>query len=253
MFAASVDSKYLSSPLHTFRLSDKTGDNVQVVSMRLMKSTGLILATLAIASCGQTDRNDASSDLEGAGQQAAQLTDISGSWSLDSASSKIAFASIKAGEIGEVHYFYGLSGEVSGDGGAVVNISLDDVETKIDQRNERMRSLFFETDSYPIATVSATVDADAFSDLPIGGRLATELDGTLSLHGVEAPVYADVFVTRIAQSRVEVATSEPVIVYVSDFNLDVGLEALREVAVLPSITPAVPVTFTFVFDASNTE
>lgn len=205
------------------------------------------MAALALASCGQANRNDAP------GTQATQQIDLSGSWTLDAAASKIAFSSIKSGEIGEVHFIDGLSGEVTADGAAVVTITLANVETKIDQRNERMQSLFFETDTYPTATVRAAVDAAAFSDLPIGGRLATELEGTLSLHGVETAIYADVFVTRIAGARVEVATSEPVILYVSDFNLEAGLEALRDIANLPEITPAVPVTFSFVFDASKAE
>lgn len=218
--------------------------------MSLTKSTSLIVAMLAVVGCGQIDHSEGPNQLAA---QPAPLTEIPGSWSLDPVASKIAFASIKSGEIGEVHYFDGLSGGVDEDGEAIVNISLDDVETKIDQRNERMRSLFFETGSYPVATVRANVEEEAFSTLPVGGRMAAELEGTLSLHGVESTIYADVFVTRIAGERVEVATSEPVILYVSDFKLEGGLEALREVAGLPSITPAVPVTFTFVFDGSTAE
>lgn len=107
-------------------------------------------------------------------------------------------------------------------GEAIVYIALDDVETKIDQRNERMRSLFFETENYPVTTVRSTVDVGTFAGLAIGERVATVLDGKLSLHRVEAPVYVDVFVTRIVEERVEVATNEPAIVYVSDYNLDAG-------------------------------
>jgi len=213
--------------------------------MRILTLTSLSVAMLALAGCGQTERSDA------AGDQAVQLSDIAGAWTLDSPSSKIAFASIKAGEVIETHFFTGLTGEVSPSGETVITIPLDQVETKIDQRNERMRTLFFKTDSYPTAAIRATVDAAAFAELPIGGRIATELEGVLSLHGVESAVYADVFVTRIANARVEVATSEPVIVHVADFNLEAGLEALREIANLPAITPAIPVTFTLVFEATG--
>ena len=209
--------------------------------MRLLTSTSLSLAMLVLASCGQTGSDPA-----------IQLSDISGDWSLDASSSKIAFASIKVGELIETHYFPGLSGSMSESGETVIDIPLDQVETKIDQRNERMRFMFFQTDTYPTAQIRASVDPTAFANLQIGGRIEAELDAVLSLHGVESTVFADVFVTRIAPSRVEVATSEPVIVHVADHNLEAGLEALRDIAGLTDITPAVPVTFTFVFEAANT-
>ncbi|MEL7055345.1 MAG: YceI family protein [Pseudomonadota bacterium] len=209
--------------------------------MRLLTSTSLSLAVLALASCGQTGSDPA-----------IQLSDISGDWSLDASSSKIAFASIKVGELIETHYFPGLSGSMSESGETVIDIPLDQVETKIDQRNERMRSMFFQTDTYPTAQIRASVDPTAFANLQIGGRIEAELDAVLSLHGAESTVFANVFVTRIAPSRVEVATSEPVIVHVADHNLEAGLEALRDIAGLTDITPAVPVTFTFVFEAVNT-
>lgn len=208
--------------------------------MRFLTSTSLSLTLLALASCGPT-----------ASDSAVQLSDISGDWSLDASSSKIAFASIKVGELIETHYFPGLSGSMSESGETVIDIPLDQVETKIDLRNERMRTMFFETDAYPTAQIRASVDPSAFADLPIGGRVEAELDAVLSLHGNDSTVFADVFVTRIAESRVEVATSEPVVVHVADHNLEAGLEALREVAGLTDITPAVPVTFTLVFEAAN--
>ena len=194
--------------------------------------TGLAAAIFMAASCGQG-------------------TPVSATWSLDTAGSSIAFASIKAGELIESHTFAGLSGKISPDGEAEIDIPLDQVETKIDLRNERMREMFFETGTYPVATINASVDPEAFADLPVGGRTKAEITGELSLHGVEAPVYADVFVTRIGGTRIEVASTEPVVVNVSEFNLDNGLERLREVAGLPSITPASPVTFTFVFEAED--
>lgn len=208
--------------------------------MQILKTISTALAVLIIASCGQTTQPGATGN-----------ADISGPWSLDADASKIAFTSIKSGELIETHYFPGLSGSISVNGDALVTIPLDEVETKIDQRNERMRSLFFETNNFPTASIRAAVAIDSFSGLAVGARTTAELDGVLTLHGAESTIYADVFVTRIAQTRVEVATSEPVIVHVSDFNLDAGLEALREIANLPSITPAVPVTFTLVFEAAD--
>ncbi len=212
--------------------------------MKTMTFISAGLMALALVGCGQSQQNVGSTS-------PTPLTEISGAWSLDGAASKIAFASIKVDELIETHYFPGLSGEISESGETVITIPLAEVETKIDLRNERMQSMFFETETYPEAEIRVTVDKADYADLAIGERLETEVEGTLSLHGVDSYVYANVFVTRIADMRVEVSTSEPVVVHVADFNLEAGLEALREVAGLTSITPAVPVTFSLVFDASG--
>ncbi|MEM1103388.1 MAG: YceI family protein [Pseudomonadota bacterium] len=234
--------------------------------MRVAKSGGALLALMMAAGCGQggeAPSADAAAPAPSAAEASLSETGPSDTgpsetgapaeavWSLDSAASRVGFVSIKSGEVIETHYFPGLSGELAPSGEAVVEIPLDQVETKVDIRNERMREMFFETGDYPAASIRTTVAAQDFADLPIGGRRQTEIDAVLSLHGVEAPVSADVFVTRIAETRVEVASAEPVVLFLSDFNLEAGLEMLREVAGLPSIVPSSPVTFTFVFDAQG--
>ena len=221
-----------------------------VGDMQFLKTKSLSIVMLALVSCGPTEsRAELDKQVESAPQIVA-LTQVSDTWSLDATSSKIAFASIKADDIVETHYFPGLTGSVAADGEVTVIIPLEQVETRIELRNERMRTLFFETETYPTATIRAFVDKAAFSDLSIGDRKQMELEGRLSLHGEDTTVYVDAFVTRIAEGRVEVSSSEPVALHVVDFKLDAGLEELRKVAGLPSITPSVLVTFTLVFDAT---
>lgn len=215
--------------------------------MRAFLGTVLFLPVLVLAGCGPTaETNEAPSAIN----EVVEAVPQDATWSLDSTASRIAFASIKAGEVIETHFFPGLTGEITSDGQAMVAVPLDQVETKIDLRNERMREMFFQTSEYPTAVIRATVSAQDFSDLETGERRQTEIDGTLSLHGAEAPIFVDAYVTRIAPTRIEIESAEPVIVYVSDFGLEAGLEALREVAGLPAITASVPVTFTFVFETS---
>lgn len=216
--------------------------------MRAFLGAVLSIPVLVLAGCGPTAETTEAPD---AASAATEAVPQDASWALDSTASRIAFASIKAGEVIETHFFPGLTGEITSEGQALVSVPLDQVETKIDLRNERMRDMFFETGEFPIATIQTSVNAQDYSDLETGERRQTEIDGTLSLHGVEAPIFVDAYVTRIAPTRIEIESAEPVIVYVSDFGLEAGLEALREVAGLPSITSSVPVTFTFVFDASS--
>ena len=79
-----------------------------------------------------------------------------GEWSVDAAASSLSYVSVKAGEIAEANSFSGLSGSVTPDGAATVEIDLATIETKVDIRNERMRDIFFEVANHPKATVTAT-------------------------------------------------------------------------------------------------
>ncbi len=178
-------------------------------------------------------------------EEPAPLTQ--GAWSVDGDASSLSYVSIKSGEIAEANRFSGLSGSVTPEGAATVEIDLATVETKVDIRNERMRDIFFEVAEYPTATVSAQIDPAAFESLPVGASVEQPLKATLTVKGVEAPVETQVSVTRTAQDSVLVTSKEPVIVYADALELTDGLAKLQELAGLPSITPAVPVTFSIAF------
>ncbi len=174
--------------------------------------------------------------------------DPNAAWTLVSEDSRISFVSVKAGDIGETHYFRELSGSVSPEGAVQVDIDLGSVETHIDIRNERMRDMFFEVVKFPSAVLTAQVDLAAFQELAVGQRTESELEIQLDLHGLSSEYDAKVFITRIADSRVSVGTAEPLLVSVDEFDLGPGLEELKVVAGLPEITPTVPVTASLVFE-----
>lgn len=175
----------------------------------------------------------------------APLTE--GEWTLDGEASSLSYVSIKAGEIAEANRFETLSGSVSADGAASVEIDLASVSTGVDIRDERMREVFFVVADNPTATVTAQIDPAAFSALAVGESTQTSLDGTLALKGVEAPFTADVTVTRAGPDRVLAVSNAPVIVEASCYELTDGLAELQALAGLPSITPVVPVTFSLAF------
>ncbi|WP_298307185.1 YceI family protein [uncultured Erythrobacter sp.] len=191
-------------------------------------------ATFAIAACSQ------------APAEPAALT--SGVWTVDSEASELSYVSIKQGEIAEANTFESVTGTVTAEGSATIEIDLASVSTGVDIRDERMRDIFFAVANNPIATVSAQVDPAAFEALGVGESLDTTLDGTLSLTGVEAPFQADVSVTRAGADRVIAVTDKPVILDAGRFELGDELAQLQELAGLESITPAVPVTFSIAFE-----
>jgi len=172
-------------------------------------------------------------------------------WSLDNASSYLTFVSTKAIDIGEAHRFTELTGRLSDKGKALVSVNLKSVDTNIPLRDQRLREMLFETDRFPQATVRARIDMELIKALAPGDstRLDTEL--TLELHGKELVANANMVVSRLSESALTTSSTQPIILDASSVGLSNGIEKLRKVANLPSISNAVPVTFLLTFVKSQ--
>ena len=172
----------------------------------------------------------------------------SADWTLDNDGSRISFVSTKAGMAAEVHGFEAVGGRVDADGNATISIDLDSVNTAVPIRDERMRTLLFETEQNPTATLAATVDMDALNALEAGQETAMLAEGQLMLRGKVISLTIDMTVARLSENRVLVASRKPLVVNAGQLDLLDGVEKLREVVGLPSISPAVPVSFVLAFD-----
>ncbi|ASJ89997.1 YceI family protein [Porphyrobacter sp. CACIAM 03H1] len=182
------------------------------------------------------------------GDDAAATAPVTeGAWTLDPAGSRLAYVSIKAGEVAEANRFDTLAGSVAADGTASLDIDLASVNTGVDIRNERMREIFFGVAENPKATVTAKLDPAAFAGLAVGQSLTRPLTASVTIKGASADVETEVLVTRVSADRVTVVPTAPVIVSTDMFGLTDELGELRALAQLPSITPAVPVTFALAF------
>lgn len=173
---------------------------------------------------------------------------VAADWTLVPDASRLAFVSVKDGDVAETHAFTGLSGGVDAEGAAQVSISLASVATGIDIRNERMRDLLFRVADFPLAEVRAATDPAAFAGLGTGDRTALDLEIEVDAQGMTAVYYAELSVTRLGEDRVAVATSAPILVDAADFGLTEGVDELRWIAGLDSISTAVPVTFDLVLE-----
>ena len=171
-------------------------------------------------------------------------------WELDNNSSTLSFVTVKADHVGEVHTFDQLSGDINDDGSVQITIELASVNTLIDIRNERMQNMLFETNLFPQATISGEIDLDAVAAMDAGVSQAISVDFDLAIHGESSSYTADVLVTR-TESGVLASTVKPIIVVADTHGLVSGVEALREVAGLPSISRAVPVSFNVVFEQGH--
>lgn len=169
-------------------------------------------------------------------------------WTLNAGASTVTFSSVKNGDIGETHFIRHLEGEADFNGTFKVMLDLKSVDTGIETRDERMREFLFETDSYPVATVAGSFSITDFEGLTDGAAAHAVIPATLKLHGVERPLEIPVVVTRMGWDRVSVASEQPVLVVAADYGLEGGIEKLRELAGLDSISEVVPVTFFLVFE-----
>ena len=180
----------------------------------------------------------------------AQDNPFTGAWVLKSDASTIGFQSVKNEAKVEQSGFATLNGTIADDGAAEVRIALDSVDTKIDLRNVRMRFLFFETFKFPQAVITARIDPTLIADLASKRRLTVNLPYTLDLHGVKADRTADVTVTLITDTLVNVASVGTIPVDAADFNLTEGVTKLQEAANV-KILPTGLVTFDFLFERTG--
>ena len=167
-------------------------------------------------------------------------------WQLDGENSTISFVSTKAINAAEVHRFGEMTGSMTEAGQVSVSISLESVDTAIELRDERMREMLFETSQYSAATIAATVDTGALPTEP-GQSVRMTVEANVSLHGIDRVMPINLIVVRSGENGLVVSSEQPVIVNASQFRLVEGIQKLTEVAGLPNISTAVPVSFVLTF------
>lgn len=169
-------------------------------------------------------------------------------WELNNDLSQLSFVSLKNTHIAELHSFEILQGSVQNDGAFELSIPLDQVQTHIDIRDERMRQYLFETDKYPMAQISGKVPAETMAELKVDQPLALAVQLEIQMHDHSVTKTAQVQAVKLSATRLLVTTIQPLILNAKDFGFEPGIERLRELAGLESITLAVPVTVNLVFD-----
>ena len=168
-------------------------------------------------------------------------------WHLVNEESKLNFISIKASNIAEIHSFKKISGNVKENGEAQLSINLASLETLIPIRNERMGNLLFETKIYPSAVFKLEVDLEKMLLIDIGKSYEVKYRGMFVFKNKQFPLLVKLKVTRLSNQSFSVSSLVPLLLNADRLGLSNGIEALRAVAGLPSISKSVPVTFSLMF------
>ncbi len=168
-------------------------------------------------------------------------------WQLDSQHSSIHFVSIKKSSIAEIHTFNKLSGNLSQKGNAEISIDLASVDTAIEIRNERMKEHLFDIKQFPKGVIKAKFDENLITKLPVGQLKKASQTLTLGLHGKTIELKGDFVISKLSDKQVRITTVRPIVINAGDFGLLEGINKLAELAALPVIASAVPVTADLVF------
>lgn len=173
-----------------------------------------------------------------------------GYWQLNGEQSWFHFGSIKNGDIPEVHEIEVITGGADYSGAFSVELDLTTVDTGVESRDQRMKEMFFKTGAFPTARVNGNFDPALFEDMEVGQRRVASIPAIVSLHGRDVAMEFEVNVIRLEWNKIMVTPQDLIMVEGAQFGLAPGVEALREVVGLESITPVSPVSFVLVFDGS---
>ncbi len=172
-------------------------------------------------------------------------------WLLNGGASHFYMQTAKADSIVETHQFTGLDGRISPDGTARIEIELTSVASGVDVRDVRMRFLLFETFKFPTAEVTARLDMRKFEALLGTTRIMYPLRFNLVVHGLAKEFETLVYVTRINERTVSVASVKPIIVNADSFGLTAGISKLSEAINGVPIVTAASFTFDLVFETGE--
>lgn len=172
-------------------------------------------------------------------------------WQLDAAASSLSFVSTKANTAAEVHRFKSIEGDVDADGNAILVIDLASVDTAIEIRDERMREHLFDVERYPAATLATRIDMTRVNGLSQGETVTIDAEAQLLLRDTETSLTLVVDVLKLRDDRLLVVSRRPVVINAGQVGLLDGIEKLREIAGLTSISPAVPVSFALYFNRAD--
>lgn len=174
-------------------------------------------------------------------------TQAKADWILNSQNAIFTFVTTKAVSKSEVQKFTRLNGGVSKGGAIDVAIDLSSVDTGIPIRDERMQSMLFEIAKYPKnARFTGQLPEGLIQAAIKNGVAEGTIDGLLDLHGVKHAQKVSIKVFSEKQG-LWVTTTQPILVNASNYGMEPGIEALKNIVNLPSISDVVIANFTLQF------
>ena len=134
-------------------------------------------------------------------------------------------------------------------GEAEIRLDLLSIDTNIEIRNQRIRDLLFHI--VPNATYTASVDLENLINLDSEASADLLLQGTLNMNGVSINYPMPVLVTRLASGQFLIENQKDNEINLSEFGFAEGINQLKSLAKLNSISALSKFTFKLVFSPSE--
>lgn len=168
-------------------------------------------------------------------------------WQLINEQSTLDFISTKNEHISESHTFTTLGGSIDKAGNVQVNVDLATVETMIPIRNDRMQEHLFKTNDNPTAILKALLPKKIIG-MEKGTTALVTLDAEIGIGGKYQNYNLTLQVSRNSNGSFVASTAKPILINATSYNLTPGIEMLKQLAGLNSISLIVPVTFSVMFE-----
>ena len=164
-------------------------------------------------------------------------------WQLDLTQSELGLTSTKNSQISERHTVRFSSGSVSAEGKARVEVDLGSIETRIPIRNERMQKFLFAA-ATPVL-VAVDLEPTMIASLAAGEARSLSTNVVIKANNQEILLPIALSATPVDAAQIRVSgTGE---LDVGALGYQAGIEALREIAGLKSISLNVPIDFVLTF------
>lgn len=169
-------------------------------------------------------------------------------WNITADQSNITFVTTKAGQpgvagIAETQTFKRFSGGLDTQGKITLAIDLASVDTGVEIRDERLRTMLWNVKATPQAVFVAQLSSDALSRVNSSAGTTVDIEGQLQMAGQTKPVKAKLRVNRLNDDQLQVITLAPILVNANDYGIRGGVEAMREVMGLNFLSSSAPVSF----------
>lgn len=161
--------------------------------------------------------------------------------------SQLNFVSYKNEHIAESHSFDSFSGTLDQQGKLSIEVDLSSVNTLIPIRNERMKSMLFDVANFAKASFTASLGEEVLA-MKSGTSAVKSVTGILKIKDTSQEVQFNVVISALGDNKYLATTTKPTLINATRFGLGDGISALKEIAMLKSISKTVPLSFSVVFE-----
>ena len=164
-------------------------------------------------------------------------------WRLNINLSTLSFVTTKNKTISEQHSLMFKRGSLHEKRKFKARVNLNSIDTLIPIRDQRLREILFETETYPEAIITTIIPRE----LNLEANQNANLSFTLDLHGMQKLFTTEVVIQTV-NDKLVVTNYNPILVNAKDFGLDNAVNTLTKVAGLQSIDYEVSVDFKLTFE-----